>query len=188
MKCLLYIIAILIAIAIIISSAYVVLNIDINEEDKDVQPPTIDSLTGNTTGTTGKITAITVTFSDNENVTEANIYYRSQNEKNWRSSSIINGTFFIPIPKNLLDNWYYYIAINDEAGNGPVGDPSINGSKYYVIDISRPKIDLEHKVFLEEATATWCSNCPDIAEILHNLYDPVNPRFYYISMVEDLRR
>ena len=42
-----------------------------------------------------------------------------------------------------------------------------------------------HTVFIEEGTATWCNNCPDVAEILHELYDPDNPEFYYISLVDD---
>jgi len=46
-------------------------------------------------------------------------------------------------------------------------------------------IDTDHIVFVEEATATWCSNCPDVAESLHELYDPNNPDFYYVSLVVD---
>ena len=45
--------------------------------------------------------------------------------------------------------------------------------------------DIKHIVFIEEGTATWCSNCPEVADVLHESYDPENPDFYYVSMVED---
>lgn len=45
--------------------------------------------------------------------------------------------------------------------------------------------DTTHVVLVEEGTATWCSNCPAVADVLHDLYDPENPSFYYVSMVED---
>jgi len=45
--------------------------------------------------------------------------------------------------------------------------------------------EIKHIVFIEEGTATWCSNCPEVADVLHELYDPEDPDFYYVSMVED---
>jgi len=42
-----------------------------------------------------------------------------------------------------------------------------------------------HVVFVEEGSATWCSNCPDVAEVLHDLFDPDNPDFYYVTLVND---
>lgn len=42
-----------------------------------------------------------------------------------------------------------------------------------------------HTVFIEEGTATWCKNCPNVAGILHELYGSGNYNFYYISMIED---
>jgi len=79
------------------------------------------------------------------------------------------------------------VTINDEAGNGPIGDPSIDGSKYYTITVSNPTEDLKHFVFIEEGTATWCNNCPKVAEILHELYTSGNNNFYYVSMIEDYK-
>ena len=43
----------------------------------------------------------------------------------------------------------------------------------------------EHTVFVEEGTGTWCEPCVDVAEFLHELYDPDDPDFYYVSMVDD---
>ncbi len=45
--------------------------------------------------------------------------------------------------------------------------------------------DTTHVVFVQEATATWCSNCPAVADVIHDLYDQANSAFYYVSMVED---
>ena len=42
-----------------------------------------------------------------------------------------------------------------------------------------------HTVFIEEATAGWCSNCPDVAKILYELYTSGDYRFYYVSLVHD---
>lgn len=42
-----------------------------------------------------------------------------------------------------------------------------------------------HNVFIEEGTATWCPNCPEIAEILHELYESVDYPLYYVSLVDD---
>ncbi|MFH1101697.1 MAG: Ig-like domain-containing protein [Methanobacteriota archaeon] len=45
--------------------------------------------------------------------------------------------------------------------------------------------DYTHTVFIEEATAGWCNNCPAVAAILHELYGSDEYRFYYVSMVSD---
>lgn len=42
-----------------------------------------------------------------------------------------------------------------------------------------------HTVLIEEGTATWCTNCPAVATILHNLYDSGEFNFYYVGMVDD---
>ena len=159
-------VAVVVVIAILlISSAYLTFFTE-NNNEKDTKAPTIDSITGDTTGTTGKITTIQVTFSDNIEVTEAILYYRSASDKSWSNKSIINESAEIEFPSTAEEDWYYYVTINDEVGNGPIGDPSIDGSKYYTITVSNPTEDLKHFVFIEEGTATWCNNCPKVAEIL----------------------
>jgi len=46
--------------------------------------------------------------------------------------------------------------------------------------------DFTHIVLVEEAAATWCSNCPVVADVLHKEYNSSGkPDFYYVSMVED---
>ena len=43
-----------------------------------------------------------------------------------------------------------------------------------------------HSVFVEEATFTTCKYCPEVANILEELYDSGNYRFYFISLVKDM--
>lgn len=180
-------VAVVVVIAILlISSAYLTFFTE-NSNEKDTKAPTIDSITGDTTGTTGKITTIQVTFSDNIEVTEAILYYKSASDESWSNKSIINESAEIEFPSTAEEDWYYYVTINDEAGNGPIGDPSIDGSKYYTITVSNPTEDLKHFVFIEEGTATWCNTCPKVAEILHELYTLGNNNFYYVSMIEDYK-
>ena len=44
-----------------------------------------------------------------------------------------------------------------------------------------------HTVFVEEGTAGWCSNCPVVADTLHDLYESENKdyQFYYVSLIHD---
>ncbi|MCJ7572246.1 MAG: Ig-like domain-containing protein [Candidatus Thermoplasmatota archaeon] len=184
MKRLLKILATIIVAVILISSVFVIYYFsDYNLMDNT--PPSIKRITGNTTGTTGKITKIEVSFSDNKNVTEAIIYFKSASASIWNSSSIISGSYDIEIPKNPIEDWYYYITVNDEAGNGPVGNPSKDGSSYYTISVKEDRKELVHNVFIEEGTGTWCSNCPEVANILHELYESGDYNFYYVSLIND---
>ncbi len=179
-------IAVVIVIAILlITSAYVLYNYDEENNNNDKEAPTIDIVTGNTSGTTGKITTIDITFSDNIEVTEAILYYKPSSDENWRDKTIINGSATIQMPSDSTEDWYYYIVIDDEAGNGPIGDPSTDGSVYYTIEVSEDVMNLVHTVFVEEGTATTCVYCPNVADILHRLFDSNEYNFYYVAMVED---
>ncbi|UCF13533.1 MAG: hypothetical protein JSW06_04550 [Thermoplasmatales archaeon] len=42
-----------------------------------------------------------------------------------------------------------------------------------------------HTVFIEEGTATWCSNCPNMAEALYSIYESEDYPFYYIALVDN---
>ncbi len=183
-------ISILVLVILMISAFYVVFSYAGDEENKvkkitDNEKPIINEITGDTTGTLGKITTIHADFSDNINVTNATIFYKKENSNEWSSSSIIDGKYNLEIPKTSLKDWQYYIVVNDEAKNGPVGSPSIDGSKYYNISVRKNAKNLVHNVFIEEATASWCSNCPEIADILSEIYKSENYNFYYVSLVED---
>lgn len=48
-----------------------------------------------------------------------------------------------------------------------------------------PPEENSRPVFVEEATAGWCSNCPEVATALHELYAAGEIDFYYVSLVHD---
>lgn len=185
MKRLLYLLTTIIIVIILISSVFIYFNFS-NNNPIDNSDPSIDDITGNTTGTAGKITNIEVLFSDNINVTEAIIYYKSASSVEWNFNSILSGSYAIEIPKIPIEDWYYYVTVDDEAGNGPVGDPSNDGSSFFTISVKEDVRNLVHNVFIEEGTGTWCHNCPEVANILHDLYESGNYNFYYVSLIEDI--
>ncbi len=190
MKILSKYIYILITLIILISAFYVLFSYGETNKEKnnnliDEEKPMINNITGNTTGTLGKITSIYADFSDNKNVSEAKIFYKKEDANEWSEASIINGSYDLEIPKSSLKDWYYYITVNDKAQNGPVGKPSSDGSSYYTISVKESAKDFVHNVFIEEGTASWCSNCPEIADILSEIYESQEYNFYYISLVED---
>lgn len=182
MKTIFKIIAVFIVAILIISSAYVAINLGDTEED-DTTPPTIDEITGDTVGIVGKITTIYVTFSDNKNVTLATIYYKSSDSELWEAESILSGSFDITIPSDSDNDWYYFVTVDDAAGNGPVGDPSNDGSIYYTISVSENIEELTHTVFIEEATGETCKYCPGVSELIHELYNSGDYNFEYVSLV-----
>ena len=183
-------IAVVIVIAILLTSSVYVIFLTGEEDNNEGEPPTIDTITGNTTGKKGEAITISVTFSDNIGVTNATLYYKAASASDWSAKSILTGSAEIAIPPEPIENWYYYVTVDDAAGNGPVGDPSTDGSVYYTITVSdngnNGDNEFVHTVFIEEGTATWCNVCPSTAEILHDLYDPDDPDFYYVSMVSDV--
>lgn len=170
------------------ASAYVlVYTEDENNTGNDTEPPQIIDISGNMTVTAGRTATIIVVFSDD--VTKATLYYRTVDSESWNSISILSGSADISTAAGSTSNYYYYVTVDDAAGNGPVGDPSIDGSRYYTIivepDDGTNGDDFTHTVFVEEATATWCSNCPNVANILHHLYETQTYHFYYISLIND---
>lgn len=150
----------------------------------DNEAPNILDITGDITAVAGTISSIFVEFTDNVEVTKAVLYYRQADEEKWMSKSIIEGIADIKIPSDSVVDFFYYVVVDDAAGNGPVGLPSIDGSKYYVINVVKEK-KLVHNVFIEEASTTGCVNCPNVAKVIHNLYDSGEYNFFYVSMVAD---
>ncbi|KYK29969.1 hypothetical protein AYK20_09440 [Thermoplasmatales archaeon SG8-52-1] len=176
---------IIIIALLIISSVYIVFYLDNNSRERDNTEPTIDYVTGDTTCTAGKITTIEAIFSDNINVTEAFIIYKSASDNEWQASSIISGSIDIQIPANAKEDYYYYITVDDAAGNGPIGDPSNDGSVFYTITVTEDIVELSHTVFIEEATGETCTYCPGVSEVIEELYKSGDYNFYYVSMVAD---
>ena len=166
-------------------------------EAKDILPPAIDSVTGSITQKAGETTIITIKSSDNVGVILAKLYYRPASALRWSSTSILSGNASISIPADTTENWYYYVLIDDAAGNGPIGKPSIDGSLYYTITIipnSKTNIPdgrnnslFQHDstiphVFFEVGTKIVCSECPKIADILDEMFKSGNYPFYYVSL------
>ena len=183
MKTLYKLLTIIIIALFIVSSVYIVFYLDNNAKESDTTPPKIIDITGNTTGTTGKITTIEVTFSDNVNVTEAFIIYKSASSDTWQQASILSGSTDIKIPANSKDDYYYYVTVDDAARNGPIGNPSIDGSKYYTITVSEDIEELSHTVFIEEATGQSCYYCTGVSEVIEEFFKSGEYNFYYVSMV-----
>ncbi len=189
MKLILKVVTILVIAILLISSYFVFFS---GENDKDTVVPEINAITINIIATAGGTAAISANFSDNFGVTIATLYYKTASADNWNSASILNGSVDIFISLDPIEDLYYYVTIDDAAGNGPVGDPSIDGSTYYVVTVVDNSDDENdddqnsiHYVFVEEGTATDCKNCPIVANILHELYESGKYNFYYVSLVND---
>ncbi len=168
---------------------------DHQHNETDTEPPTITFVTGNATVIAGQIVTITAEFSDNVAVTDATLYSKTAGASTWDSASILTGSASISIPTTATENYYYYVTVNDAAGNGPVGDPSVDGNSYFIITVIPGGSDgnqsgnktFTHQVFIEESTATTCHFCPNVGSILEDLESsPLYQNlFYYVSMVID---
>ena len=173
------------------------------EKSNDIIAPEIKSITGDMTGLAGQATTISAMFSDNIGVTSAELFYRPASAFQWSSKSILSGNTSIILPSDSLENLFYYIIIDDAAGNGPVGDPSIDGSQYYIITVSND-IDEDNDdgtgngggddtgqaytrfAFLElPKPKISCSECPKIAAMVDELYDSGDYPFYYVTLPEE---
>ena len=98
----------------------------------DTAAPSIDSVTGSTTGTTGETTTISAAFSDNIEVANATMHYMMLGS-GWQSKSILSGSADIDIPFDSTTVWYYYVTVNDSADNG-VRSPS--GTAWFAVLIT----------------------------------------------------
>ena len=169
--------AIIIIIILVVSSVYAIYFII---ENADNEHPIINSITGNTSGKKGDIVTIHTTFSDNIEVTEATLYYKILSSEKWTSTSILSGSFNISLDSE--ENLYYYVTVDDEAGNGPIGKPSTDGSEFYTISVYGED-EYTRNVFVEEGSFTNCKYCPIVANMLYELYNSGNYNFYYVTLI-----
>lgn len=182
-RLLIIIIAIVIIATVGISSFIYLSNI---EDNKDTEPPILDVVSGNLTINAGKSTTIIATYNDNIGIVNATLHYRSASSDKWENTLFKDGSADLEIPKSAQENWHYYATVDDEAGNGPVGDPLADGSKYYTITVNPyGGEDLIHNVLIEEASTTTCTYCPEISQKIDRLYESGNYNFYYVSLVSD---
>jgi len=166
------------------ASAYIIYYTD-ETGGSDTEPPVITFVSGNITVSPGQTAMVSVLFTDNVNVTKATLYYRTVDATNWSSVSILNGSAGIKILPGTTTSYNYYVTVDDAAGNGPIGDPSTDGSRFYMITVRTDNEEVVHTVFIEEATATWCTNCPNVANILYSLYESQKYNFYYVALIND---
>lgn len=173
-----------------------------NPEPSDTLAPSITASTGDTMGDAGTPVTITTTFSDNVAVTSAKLYYKPATALAWSSKSILSGSTILSLPANSNESWFYYIAVDDAAGNGPIGDPSADGTSYYTIMVMNTPLNPPYDndtngnngnntqnysrfVFIELGTKIVCSECPKISIILNELYNSGDYPFYYVSLPQD---
>jgi hypothetical protein len=171
----------LVVVILVISSAYIIFFT--STENVDNEPPTINTVTGNITGKKGETITIHAIFSDNVAVAYAELYYRTITDTNWYSKSILSGSVNISLNSNK--SLYYFVEVDDAAGNGPVTAPSNSGA-YYTISVVDDNNDGDvyvRKVFMEEGAFTTCAFCPIVAEMLYDLYSSGEYNFYYVSLI-----
>ena len=48
--------------------------------------------------------------------------------------------------------------------------------------------EITHTVFIEEGTASWCKNCPSMADALYNISKESKYPFYYTALTDDLNQ
>jgi len=200
MKTQMKILVVILIVILVISITYFFLyyqGIDESDNDDSI-PPYFTSVTGDTNGLAGQSTTISVMFFDDTGVTSAELLYRPAKAIDWSSISILSGTSTITLPADSLEDIFYYIIIDDAAGNGPVGNPSIDGSQYYIITVSNSTVrdnddgsDNEDDnnqtytrfAFLElPKPKISCTECPKIAAMVDELYDSGNYPFYYVTL------
>ncbi len=91
-----------------------------NKELNDTLAPTITSITGDLMGDAGTTITITTTFLDDVAVTSAKLYYKPATALAWSSKSILTGSAILSLPAESNESWYYYVTVDDAAGNGPL--------------------------------------------------------------------
>ena len=96
----------------------------------DTTPPSVNVITQDTVGTTGEPVTITATFSDDVGVTQANLKYKKASAGSYSTKSILSGSATITIPSTSVEDWVYYVTVNDAADNGPID------SNVYTISVS----------------------------------------------------
>ncbi|KYK23079.1 hypothetical protein AYK24_01300 [Thermoplasmatales archaeon SG8-52-4] len=182
MKLNLKLVTIFIIAILLFSSIYIVYYT--TGKDVDKESPTIDNITGDAVGKNGDTVTILVKFSDNIKVTKATLHYKKINDAEWISESILSGRFDFQLNDN--EDFQYFVTVDDAAGNGPVGNPSIDGSIFYnivVADENNNDDEYTRNVFVEEGSFTTCKYCPIVASILYELYTSGDYNFYYVTLI-----
>jgi len=169
-------------VILIISSIYIIFFT--KSEGIDNKPPEFISVTGNISGKKGDTINIYIKYSDNIEVTSALLYYKTVSESDWTTKLIINGSVDLSLDSNK--DIIYFVTIDDKAGNGPIGNPSTDGSTYYTITVHKDEGDTSEyirHVLVEEGASNNCKFCPIIAKWLYELYESDDYNFYFVTLV-----
>jgi thiol-disulfide isomerase/thioredoxin len=109
--------------------------------------------------------------------------------------NLIMKTIILAIVAILLLS-YTFVAVyqetdeNNEIPDEPQDDNGDNGDE----DDSNGDDDngddnddvvQEQFTLVEDGTASWCTNCPEVAQRIHELYESGDYNFYYVSLVQD---
>jgi hypothetical protein len=197
---------IIFVIILIVTAPYMLALVNNNKStvtaEEDTVSPTLSVTTTDAKGHPGESVQIFASFNDNIEVATAKIYYKPASAIRWSSKSIITGNATLDIPYDITEDWFYYVIVDDSAGNGPVGDPSVDGSTYYIISVTSNNTQSNNNtqdqgdtggdqqdqntttrhVFIEVGTRIVCSECPKIAALLDQMYKSVTFPFYYVNL------
>jgi hypothetical protein len=182
MKINLKLILLIVIFVLIVSSVYIIFLP--KSESIDNKPPEFIDITGDISAKKGDTINIIVKYSDNIEVTSALLYYKTISESEWTSKPIINGS--VELTLNSKKDINYYATIDDAAKNGPIGNPSADGSSYYTISVHEDEdntTEYIRHVLVEEGASNNCKFCPIIAEWLYDLYDSGEYNFYFVTLV-----
>ena len=80
------------------------------------------------------------------------------------------GYAYPPTTSNPFEAFYVDAAAGTTPGN---------------IDYNTNTENFTHTVFIEEGTATWCHNCPIMAETMHSIHESEDYPFYYVALIDN---
>ena len=181
MKLNLKLILLIVIVALVVSSAYIIFFTK-SESIDNIAPEFID-ITGNISAKKGDTINIVVKYTDNIEVTSALLYYKTVSESEWTTKLIKNGS--VDLSLNSNKDIIYFVTIDDKAGNGPIGNPSTDGSTYYTITVKEKSNESEYirHVLVEEGSLNSCKFCPIISQWLYELYNSDDYNFYFVTLV-----
>jgi hypothetical protein len=88
-------------------------------------------------------------------------------------------------------------VFNSKKYTGYANPPSNNEFDAHFVDATAGAIpgsigcnqvnnNFTHTIFIEEASPTWCHNCPDMANKLFQIYNSKEYPFYFVSLISDM--
>ena len=95
----------------------------------------------------------------------------------------------------ILVSFSVYVALsaesiesNNETGSDKDGNEDNTDDNEQDDNNNTDYKNFSHTVLIEEGTATWCKGCPKAGDLLYELYNSGDYKFYYIAMIEDVNQ